>query len=80
MVDLSKEKRVWYGEIEYREQEEETSDGGRTLVGRWCRGVSIVGEMKFEGTSVGPSFTRGPKDLLGCSVSLTFPFFKPLPL
>lgn len=73
VVDLSKENRIWHGQTEYREQEEEgASDGGRAMVGRWGRGLTIVGEMRFEGTGVGPSFTRGAKDLLGCSVSSSF--------
>lgn len=66
VVDLGEERRVWHGEMAYREAEEEG-----VMVGRWGRGVSVVGEMRFEGPGVGPSFLKAEKDLLGCSVRPT---------
>ncbi|KAL7417871.1 hypothetical protein BDY24DRAFT_437387 [Mrakia frigida] len=63
VVDFGSEKRIWHGDMFYSEEYEEDEGGGRKkagkVVGRWAREVVIVGEMRFEGVGVGPSFDRG---------------------
>jgi len=79
VVDLGAEKRVWHGDMFFSEEYEEDEGGGRKqlgkVVGRWAREVVIVGEMRFEGVGVGPTFDRGEskQGRLACDVSLVDP-------
>lgn len=51
VVDFHGERRIWRGECTYRERE---GGGG----GRWGFDIVVVGEMRFEGRGVVPSFGK----------------------
>lgn len=78
---------MWHGETHYSEELEEEEGNGRSkkpakVVGRWERDIVIVGEMRFEGVGVGPSFGRGEdgQGRLGCEVSRRAPDLSSRPL
>lgn len=67
LVDLSREKRVWYGEPGWRK---DVGEDGKEEGERWGAEVVVVGEMRAR-KEVGTTFAReeSEKGLLACDVS-----------